>query len=150
MPRMWLPSDLMILPEEVSSLPCPECHHHSCRLCKKSPHEPQTCKQAAEKKKTSARARAEDAMTRAVVRNCPGCGKGFVKEKGCNKMSCYLCRQEIADYTHFFVRHSTADTTLVGHASCSPIRSKTIGELDGKQDSRSWRILVPRQATSVC
>ncbi|KAI0739759.1 hypothetical protein C8Q80DRAFT_1200487 [Daedaleopsis nitida] len=51
----------------------------------------------------------EEAMTRALMRNCPKCQKAFVKEMGCNKMtcpkcatlSCYICRKAITGYDHF-------------------------------------------------
>lgn len=43
-----------------------------------------------------------------VFRNCHKCGKGIVKETGCNKMKCvcgalmcYICRKPVQDYTHF-------------------------------------------------
>jgi pyruvate/2-oxoglutarate dehydrogenase complex dihydrolipoamide acyltransferase (E2) component len=129
------------LPEEFSNLPCPECHHVSCRLCKKAPHELRTCKEAeeAEKKKLSVRALAEEAMTAATVRNCPGpgCGKAFFKVEGCNKMkcpscktlSCYLCRQEISDYKHF------CQTFNCQHNSCG----KCILFTNAEQDDRRAR-----------
>ena len=41
-------------------------------------------------------------------RTCWNCKKKFIKESGCNKMSCecgalmcYLCRQPVKDYSHF-------------------------------------------------
>jgi len=48
-------------------------------------------------------------MTRALMRNCPKCQKAFIKEHGCNKMtcpncrttSCYICRKVINGYEHF-------------------------------------------------
>ena len=48
-------------------------------------------------------------MTEALVRKCNKCGKPFVKEGGCNRMKCphcgniqcYLCSQDITDYSHF-------------------------------------------------
>ncbi|KAG8743746.1 hypothetical protein FRC10_011466 [Ceratobasidium sp. 414] len=51
----------------------------------------------------------EEAMTKALMRNCPKCGQNFVKESGCNKMtcpkcrslSCYVCRKVIKGYDHF-------------------------------------------------
>ncbi|CAK5264691.1 unnamed protein product [Mycena citricolor] len=60
-------------------------------------------------KKLDARHEIEEAMTRALMRNCPRCNKAFVKDHGCNKMtcpfchtkSCYLCRKVITGYDHF-------------------------------------------------
>ena len=49
-------------------------------------------------------------MTEAMIRKCYKCHKPFVKLDGCNKMTCpdcgaqmcYLCRQPVRDYKHFF------------------------------------------------
>ncbi|KIY63771.1 hypothetical protein CYLTODRAFT_425809 [Cylindrobasidium torrendii FP15055 ss-10] len=54
----------------------------------------------------------EEAKTAAFVRHCPGCSRAFIKEGGCNKMtcihcmtiSCYVCRQELVGnekFSHF-------------------------------------------------
>jgi len=48
-------------------------------------------------------------MSAALMRNCPKCKKPFIKESGCNKItcyncltiSCYVCRQSIVGYDHF-------------------------------------------------
>ena len=48
-------------------------------------------------------------MTNALVRKCNGCGRPFLKEDGCNKMTCpfckhrqcYVCSKTIYDYEHF-------------------------------------------------
>ena len=59
--------------------------------------------------KTSARHVVEEAMTNAFLRKCNGCGRAFLKEDGCNKMTCpfclhrqcYVCSKTIIDYQHF-------------------------------------------------
>jgi len=56
----------------------------------------------------------EEAMTQALLRECPGCRVPFVKSDGCNKIvctniqcrmtSCYVCRQSLSrtdPYAHF-------------------------------------------------
>ncbi|KAH9481344.1 E3 ubiquitin-protein ligase RNF216 [Psilocybe cubensis] len=81
----------------------------SCRSCKKKDHLPKSCKEAEEDKVLDGRHAIEEAMTRALMRNCPKCNKAFVKETGCNKMtcphcrtlSCYVCRKVIDGYQHF-------------------------------------------------
>jgi hypothetical protein len=106
-------------------------------MCKKPPHESQTCEEAAEKVQLNARARVEDAMTAAVVRHCPGCEKAFFKVEGCNKMtcpscktlSCYQCRQVIAGFTHF------CQTFNCSHDSCGECKLFT----DSEQDDRRAR-----------
>ncbi|KAL5476607.1 hypothetical protein ACEPAI_3287 [Sanghuangporus weigelae] len=90
-----------------------DCGAVSCRACKKADHLPKSCKEAEEDTGLNARHKVEEAMTEALMRNCPTCKKAFIKEFGCNKMtcpncrtlSCYICRQIIKGYDHFDQRH---------------------------------------------
>ncbi|KAL5526297.1 hypothetical protein ACEPAF_8020 [Sanghuangporus sanghuang] len=90
-----------------------DCGAVSCRACKKADHLPKSCKEAEEDTGLNARHKVEEAMTEALMRNCPRCKKAFIKESGCNKMtcpnchtlSCYICRQIIKGYDHFDQRH---------------------------------------------
>ncbi|KAF5376094.1 hypothetical protein D9615_007750 [Tricholomella constricta] len=85
------------------------CGAVSCRGCKKLDHLPKSCKEMEEDKHLDGRHAVEEAMTQALMRNCPKCQKSFIKESGCNKMtcpncqtlSCYVCRQVIKGYDHF-------------------------------------------------
>ena len=60
-------------------------------------------------KKINAKHAVEEAMTNALIHFCNKCRKGFLKESGCNKMTCpcgnfqcYVCRQNITSgYNHF-------------------------------------------------
>ncbi|TDL14424.1 hypothetical protein BD410DRAFT_203972 [Rickenella mellea] len=86
-----------------------ECGAVTCRACKKADHLPKSCKEVEEDKTLDARHTVEEAMTKALMRNCPKCQKPFIKEMGCNKMtcpncrtvSCYICRKIINGYDHF-------------------------------------------------
>ncbi|KAI9456529.1 hypothetical protein BJY52DRAFT_553150 [Lactarius psammicola] len=86
-----------------------ECGKESCRKCKKEDHVPKSCEEAEEDTKLDGKHAIEEAMTRALMRNCPKCQKAFVKEYGCNKItctycrtvSCYICRSIIRGYDHF-------------------------------------------------
>ncbi|KAI0001329.1 hypothetical protein BJV74DRAFT_819893 [Russula compacta] len=86
-----------------------ECAKVSCRKCKKEDHLPKSCEEMEEDMKLDGKHAIEEAMTRALMRNCPKCQKAFVKEYGCNKMtctycrtlSCYVCRSIIKGYDHF-------------------------------------------------
>ncbi|KDN43138.1 hypothetical protein RSAG8_06291, partial [Rhizoctonia solani AG-8 WAC10335] len=81
----------------------------SCRGCKKEDHLPKSCEEAEKDKALDGRHAIEEAMTKALMRNCPKCSQSFVKESGCNKMKCpkcaslvcYVCRQIIRGYDHF-------------------------------------------------
>ncbi|VDC06967.1 unnamed protein product [Peniophora sp. CBMAI 1063] len=87
----------------------PDCEQISCRKCKKIDHLPKTCAEMEEDKKLEGRHAVEEAMTAALMRNCPKCKKAFIKESGCNKMacpycstlSCYVCREIVTGYEHF-------------------------------------------------
>ncbi|KAF5376136.1 hypothetical protein D9615_007703 [Tricholomella constricta] len=86
----------------------------SCRWCKKLDHRPNMCEVDSKGKH-----HVDEAMSGALVRQCPGCKKPFIKETGCNKMkcpsancgtySCYICRQIIKGYDHFDQTIGTAD-----------------------------------------
>ncbi|KAL4072366.1 hypothetical protein V8B97DRAFT_1958637 [Scleroderma yunnanense] len=86
-----------------------ECAAVTCRACKKPDHLPKSCKEVDEDQHLDAQHVIEEAMTRALMRNCPKCQKAFIKEHGCNKMacpnchttSCYVCRKVIDGYSHF-------------------------------------------------
>ncbi|KDN51886.1 hypothetical protein RSAG8_00437, partial [Rhizoctonia solani AG-8 WAC10335] len=76
-------------------------------------HGGKSCEEIAQQEKSSRGEHAiAEAMTMALIRDCPDCQTPFMKESGCNKMncpkcgtvSCYICRQrvpKISPYTHF-------------------------------------------------
>ncbi|KAK4248301.1 hypothetical protein C7999DRAFT_40445 [Corynascus novoguineensis] len=98
--------------EENKEFRCenPECSLVSCRLCRQETHLPKTCQEAAQERGISARRTIEEAMSAAMIRKCNKCGTPFIKENGCNKMTCtrsgcknvqcYVCSKS-CDYTHF-------------------------------------------------
>ncbi|GKU03994.1 unnamed protein product [Fusarium langsethiae] len=87
-----------------------DCMITSCRLCDLETHIPKTCKEASLEKKRDIRREVEEAMSKALIRNCNKCNTPFVKESGCNKMTCskpgcrnvqcYVCHKS-CDYNHF-------------------------------------------------
>ncbi|KAK0443954.1 uncharacterized protein EV420DRAFT_1017265 [Desarmillaria tabescens] len=95
------------------------CGAITCRSCKKADHLPKSCKEMEEDRHLDGRHAIEEAMTKALMRNCPKCQKAFIKEAGCNKMacpnchtlSCYVCRQIITGYDHFNQQAPGAPTT---------------------------------------
>ncbi|KAF9560510.1 hypothetical protein CPC08DRAFT_723314 [Agrocybe pediades] len=78
----------------------------SCRTCKKKDHLPKSCKEAEDDKLLDGRHAIEEAMTRALMRNCPKCMKPFIKEQGV-----------ISGYEHF-------DQTPAGMPSTSRSKGK--------------------------
>ncbi|KAK5661183.1 hypothetical protein OQA88_11074 [Cercophora sp. LCS_1] len=87
----------------------PGCEKSSCRLCQKDSHIPKTCEEVVREQGESARHLLEEAMSEALMRKCNKCKAAFIKEAGCNKMTCvkchnmqcYVCSQSITDYNHF-------------------------------------------------
>jgi E3 ubiquitin-protein ligase RNF216 len=87
----------------------PECEKVSCRRCKSISHIPVSCEQHAKDNKINSRHKIEEAMTAALIRSCNKCKKTFIKDYGCNKMSCascgntqcYVCSANTKDYNHF-------------------------------------------------
>ncbi len=88
---------------------CPECNVMYCTSCN-SNHTGLTCEEFQRRQTIGKDPRllAAEAMSRACTRSCPHCGQDYVKSDGCNKirckcggLSCYLCGEKVADYTHF-------------------------------------------------
>ncbi|KAK2613681.1 hypothetical protein N8I77_000574 [Diaporthe amygdali] len=96
--------------EEDKEFRClnPDCAVTSCRSCRKETHVPKTCAEAALDNGHSARHEIEEAMSAALIRMCNKCQAPFIKENGCNKMTCTKCRNiqcyvcsKSCDYSHF-------------------------------------------------
>jgi len=90
----------------------PDCGRESCRLCKEPNHIPLRCDEVEKKDEEDARKKAEEHLTASIIRECANknCGTKFMKEEGCNKMTCpkcmqkmcYLCKAPVKDYSHFY------------------------------------------------
>ncbi|EPE03610.1 ring finger protein [Ophiostoma piceae UAMH 11346] len=104
----------------------PGCEAVTCRLCQKDTHIPKTCEEAERERgdQPSARLLVEEAMSMAMIRSCNKCTTPFIKEHGCNKMTCtnagcgnvqcYVCHMS-CDYSHF------DDTTRGGKKGNCPL-----------------------------
>lgn len=101
--------------ERVFSCLNPNCLRQTCRLCKEKSHIPLKCDEVEKDAEAKARTKVEEALTEAMVRTCWNCQTPFFKEEGCNKMSCpkcgkhmcYICRNKVQDYNHFYGQGST-------------------------------------------
>ena len=112
-----------VLPPTEMIFQCPveECRFNSCRKCGEESHIPLRCEEVEKKVETTGRLKVEEAISSAKIRTCPRptCGKKFVKESGCNKITCacgalvcYICRREITGYEHF------CQTAHCNHEKC--------------------------------
>ena len=89
----------------------PDCGQETCRSCGERSHIPLSCLEAENDSEVRARTRVENAMTEAMLRECPRCKNKFYKVDGCNSMRCpcgqamcYVCKQPLAtehDPRHF-------------------------------------------------
>lgn len=103
-----------IIDREYETQFCRGCNDTEyCTLCFHAAHPNKNCevvKQETDHLKDP-RQIVEEAMTEVVIRRCLKCQARFVKEDGCNRMtcptpgcstmSCYLCKEEVAGYEHF-------------------------------------------------
>lgn len=89
----------------------PTCSAFTCMTCSKPWRDPHTCFASAA---VELRLSIEAARTAALKRTCPKCGLAFIKDSGCNKLTCmcgytmcYVCRQGLGPseggegYRHF-------------------------------------------------
>lgn len=92
----------------------PKCSKVSCLHCNKSWNDMHRCE---EEGLVALRTQVEHAMSMAVKRTCPRCNTSFVKQSGCNKLTCpcgykmcYICRTDITvhGYRHY-CEHFRAD-----------------------------------------
>nr|CAD2135273.1 unnamed protein product [Meloidogyne enterolobii] len=112
--RMFEESIGMALPN-LESFDCLGCKAQFCRFCERDwddDHFGLSCEEVEEKikktKEIKKEREIEKKINEAVVRKCPRCGVQFVKEKGCNHVTCrcgmtqcYLCRQTGIQHDHF-------------------------------------------------
>ncbi|KAF1840803.1 uncharacterized protein K460DRAFT_294389 [Cucurbitaria berberidis CBS 394.84] len=86
-----------------------KCGKTSCRLCQKDSHIPISCEEAKKDGQLTLRHIVEEAMSAALIRQCNNCKHPFIKDFGCNKMTCthcknlqcYVCSKNVTDYKHF-------------------------------------------------
>lgn len=85
----------------------PECLRASCLSCHKSWSDIHVCNESS---LVALRTQVEQAMSLAVKRVCPRCNMSFVKNAGCNKLTCpcgykmcYVCRADLTEegYRHY-------------------------------------------------
>ena len=125
---------------------CGACANEFCNTCKRKAHGNRTCNQLVfeegepvEKKIETIDRLLQDIITKALTHCCTSCGCSYIKEEGCNLMSCpkcgalscYLCNAKLyiknnTKYSHF-TGHDLADRD----AKC-PLWNNRAG--DGKEN----------------
>lgn len=106
----------------------PGCERKSCIACEKGWTDVHVCHISS---LDTLRTQVEQAMSLAVKRVCPRCNTSFVRDSGCNKMTCpcgyemcYICRKDItgksrnASYQHF-CNHFWEDPTKKKCTECT-------------------------------
>lgn len=85
----------------------PECGRPSCLACHKVWRDIHICNESG---LLALRTQVEQAMSMAIKRICPNCNTAFIKNSGCNKLTCpcgfkmcYVCRENITEngYRHY-------------------------------------------------
>jgi len=102
----------VILPPEFKIINClnPDCKKETCRECREESHFPYRCDEIEKAPEVEIRTMIENKMTEVLIRICSYCKRKFVKEDGCNKMTCscgkqmcYICRKPMDNtYDHFY------------------------------------------------
>lgn len=130
----------------------PICSQPSCLTCNKSWTDPHICHESAV---LSLRTTIESARTAALKRTCPRCSLGFIKESGCNKLTCvcgytmcYVCRQGLGKgeggegYRHFCQHFRPLGGKCSECDKCDLYRSEDedrIVKAAGEEAEREWR-----------
>lgn len=130
----------------------PLCALPSCLTCFKIWHDPHVCHESAV---LSLRTTIEAARTAALKRTCPHCGLGFIKDSGCNKLTCvcgyamcYVCRQGLGrghggeGYRHFCQHFRPAGGVCKDCDKCDLYRNEDDEDLvkrAGALAEKQWR-----------
>ena len=130
----------------------PTCSASSCLDCSQHWRDPHVCYESAT---TSLRITVESARTAALKRVCPRCALGFVKESGCNRMTCicgytmcYICRQGLGRdeggeaYSHFCQHFRPGGGRCRDCDKCDLYKSdddEVLVKMAGQKAEKEWR-----------
>ena len=130
----------------------PSCGLRSCMICLREWFDPHICFESAT---SSLRTTVEAARTAALKRTCPRCGLAFIKESGCNKLTCicgylmcYICRQGLGrtgggeSYRHFCQHFRAAGGACGECDKCDLYRvedDETLVDEAGAMAEKQWK-----------
>ncbi|KAH6855676.1 hypothetical protein B0I37DRAFT_365455 [Chaetomium sp. MPI-CAGE-AT-0009] len=145
----------------------PGCERKSCLRCEKGWTDVHVCHMSS---LVALRTQVEQAMSLAVKRVCPRCNTSFVRDSGCNKMTCpcgyemcYICRKDLtsgsgknpeAGYQHF-CNHFWADPAK---KKCTDCDRCTLYEVEEEEEvlrkakeeaERKWKKTEQRELTAA-
>lgn len=69
---------------------CPWCYEKTCKKCGNKYHDKKSCKKA----NLDPNRIVEEKMSEAIVKKCPKCNTQYIKDEGCNHMTCPLCHTD--------------------------------------------------------
>lgn len=108
---------------------CGKCNKEFCNTCKMKAHDGRNCNQlefeenvCVEKKIEIIDRLLNDIITKALMYNCSFCGTSYIKDEGCNLMtcpkcealSCYLCGMKL------YIKNNTKYSHFTGHDLADP------------------------------
>jgi len=130
--------------ENMTTIKCEQCHLYWCNKCKREEHSIYSCyklnfkeDETEEKQNAIVDKMIQDIITKIITRKCSTCGCVYIKEEGCNlvtceqcySMSCYLCNTKLyykenkGKYWHY-IGHDRSDANAV----CTIFNNKPEGE----------------------
>ena len=128
------------------------CGVSSCLNCSKAWQDPHICYESAA---LSLRATIDSARTAALKRTCPRCNLAFIKDSGCNKLTCvcgysmcYICRQGLGKgeggegYRHFCQHFRPTGGVCKDCDKCDLYKNADDDEVvmtAGKEAEKEWR-----------
>jgi TRIAD3 protein (E3 ubiquitin-protein ligase RNF216) len=78
--------------DNIQYIECKRCNKEWCTLCKMEKHGEFKCGKINDKKNIDAiRQIVSETLTNALTHKCPKCSTKYIKEDGCNKMTCPTC-----------------------------------------------------------
>lgn len=106
--------------DESCPMACPKCEQKTCVKCMKKYHPNRTCEEA----HIDPMRFVEKDMSESIIRPCPHCHTQFLKDGGCNHMTCSKCKTEFCNL---------CGQNITGHVSEHFNKNQCQQSIDDKQ-----------------